>query len=107
MVICEWVFGELVRAFRNKAPQLIPRLDAWIALRPPEVMPDPTPAELQRTLSLINPADAVILAAALLSGADCLVTGNTRDFTPAVAAAGLRILTPAEYVRIVAEGSTE
>ncbi len=105
IVICEWVFVELAHAFRNKAPQLIPRLEAWVALRPPEVMQDPAPAALQRTLSLINPADAVILAAALTSHADCLVTGNTRDFTPAVAAAsGLRILTPTEYVRSIEPG---
>jgi predicted nucleic acid-binding protein len=48
---------------------------------------------------LINATDAPILAAVLASQADCLVTGNTRHFTPEVARrARIRIVSATGYL---------
>ena len=93
------VLDELVRAIRSKRPTLLPLLHTFLASTPPEVCADPAPHEVARARALINPADAAILAAAIQSGADCLVTGNTRHFTSEVVGqAGIAIFTPAEYV---------
>jgi predicted nucleic acid-binding protein len=49
--------------------------------------------------SMINAADAPILAAAVRSSAGCLVSGNTRHFTAEVGRkAGIEILTPTAYI---------
>ncbi|MBI2911701.1 MAG: hypothetical protein HYY05_06125 [Chloroflexi bacterium] len=43
-----------------------------------------------------------ILAAAVASGAGCLVSGNTRHFTPQVSGcAGIDIYTPAAYLALL------
>ncbi|TAK36650.1 MAG: hypothetical protein EPO21_01925 [Chloroflexota bacterium] len=71
----------------------------FLTAAPPEVIPDPNARAVHRLLSVINPTDAPILVAAIESGADCLVTGNSRHFTPAVATSvGFPIFSPAEYV---------
>jgi len=47
----------------------------------------------------INAKDAPILAAAIGSGADCVVSGNTRHFTQdAARCAGIAIYTPAAFL---------
>ena len=98
IVISSQVLEELVGAIRAKKPDLLPLLRVFLTQAPPELWPDPTPQEIERARECINPADAPILAAALRSEADCIVTGNTRHFTPNVARrAGVAIFTPAEY----------
>lgn len=99
IVISRQVLMELVSALRSKLPQALPALQDFLTSAPPEICSDPTPEETQPARSWINTTDAPILAAALKSGADCLVTGNTRHFTPRVAErARIRILAPPEYV---------
>lgn len=98
-VVSQHVLGELVRAINTKQQRLIPLLHMFLAVTPPEVCADPAPHVVARVRPLINPTDALILAAAIESGADCLVTGNTRHFTAEVSeGAGIAILTPAAYV---------
>ena len=102
-MVSQQVLDELVRAISNKQPRRIPTLHAFLAETPPEVCPDPSPHVVARVRPLINAADAPILAAAIESGADCLVTGNTHHFTTEVAErAGIAILTPAAYMRTLA-----
>ena len=99
-VVSQQVLDELVRAISTKQPRRIPTLNAFLAGTPPEVCPDPAPHVVARVRPLINAADASILAAAIESGADCLVTGNTRHFTAEVSErAGIAILTPTNYLR--------
>lgn len=102
-VVSQHVLGELVRAINTKQRRLLPLLHMFLAATPPEVCPDPAPHVVARVRPLINAADALILAAAIESGADCLVTGNTRHFTAEVSEkAGIAILTPAAYVSTLA-----
>ena len=99
IVISRQVLEELVATVRAKKPDVLLQLEAFLTNSPPEICADPTPAEVRAVRQWINPVDAPILAAAIRSRADCLVTGNTRHFTPRVArATKIAILTPAEYV---------
>jgi predicted nucleic acid-binding protein len=96
IVVSRQVLDELVATMRAKRADLLPALERLLVSAPPEVWPSPAPAEVAAAAACVNPTDAPILAAALASGADCLVTGNTRHFTPEVGRrAGIPIVTPA------------
>ena len=99
VVVSRQVVNELVGAIKRKTPSSLARVEVFLASASTEVVPDPTPAEVRAVERCINPKDAPILAAAIKSGADCLVSGNTRHFTQDVAeCAGITIYTPAAYL---------
>jgi putative PIN family toxin of toxin-antitoxin system len=99
IVISRQVLEELVRTVNNKAPRVTSMLHKFLASSPPELTADPSDAHVKRVSAFINTTDAPILAAALASRADCLVTGNSRHFTDEVARrARIAILTPAAYL---------
>jgi predicted nucleic acid-binding protein len=50
--------------------------------------------------ALPDPDDAMFLEAAEAAGADCLVTGNLKHF-PAAACGRIRVLGPAEFLKIL------
>lgn len=107
MVVSDQVLQELTATIQNKAPHLAPLLQSFLAQVPPEIAADPSPAIVQWAGALIDADDAPILAAAMECQADCLVTGNTRHFTDAVAqAAGILILAPAAYLARLTGGAT-
>ncbi len=101
VVISRQVLEELVVTIREKLPRAIPVLERLLTGVPPEVVGNPPLAELARARGVINPADAPILAAAMVARPDVFVTGNTRHFldNPEVArVSGLRIMTPAQFM---------
>jgi predicted nucleic acid-binding protein len=99
IVISTFVLEELTRTIARKRPERRDDLHRLLTLRPPEIWPNPTSNRLIEASTMIHEKDAPVLAAAIMSGADCLVSGNTKHFTPAVATeAGLAIFTPAEYL---------
>jgi len=103
VVVSRQVLSEAADVMRRKQPRLLADLAAFLRDTPPDFAVDPTLEEVQAVAHCINWTDAPILAAAIKSGADCLVSGNTRHFTQAAAAcAGIPILTPAAYVATLA-----
>lgn len=99
IIVSRQVLEELVTTIRTKKPDLLPRLQTLLINAPPEICTDPTPKEVQQVKRWINPADAPILAAAIKTRADCLVTGNTRHFTEQVAkTAKVVIFTPFQFL---------
>jgi putative PIN family toxin of toxin-antitoxin system len=99
IVVSRQVLDEIVVVIERKKPEILPLLRVFLLNAPPEFAPDPTPEEVGRVRHYIHEADAPILAAALKSRADCIVTGNTRHFTPNVATrAGIPIYTPSVYL---------
>jgi uncharacterized protein len=108
VVVSRQVLEELVRTIHQKRPQLIARLYFFLEQAPFEVQPDPAPDEAARWEPVIHPSDASILAAAVAARPDFLITGNRRHFTSEVAAeASLRVISPAEFVEILAGQSAE
>jgi predicted nucleic acid-binding protein len=98
-VVSHQVIEEIVATIRAKRPDLASLLFFLLQNAPFEVQPDAAAASVTACAAYIHAADAPILAATIEAQPDALVTGNTRHFTPAVArAAGLRILTPAQFV---------
>jgi predicted nucleic acid-binding protein len=78
-------------------------LSAFLRRTPPEIVAEPTLDEVRAAERCINAKDAPILAAALKGGASCIVSGNTRHFTPDVAeCAGIAIFAPAAYLATLA-----
>ncbi|MFQ5880444.1 MAG: putative toxin-antitoxin system toxin component, PIN family [Dehalococcoidia bacterium] len=99
VVISRQVLEEVARAIREKAPQALDPLQRLVAAMPPEVVPDPAPAEVAPWAQVTNPADAPILAAAVKAQPNFLVTGDGQFLAPRVAqAAGLRIVPPQQFI---------
>jgi predicted nucleic acid-binding protein len=99
IIISRQVLEELVRTIQLKHPLVLPMLGVFLMTTPPEICDDPSMEQVRTIERCINPTDAPILAAALSSQSDCVVSGNTRHFTPdAARCAGIRILTPAAFL---------
>lgn len=109
LIVSRQVLDECERNLRKKLPTALPVFAELLANVVPEVVPDPPLEESARWTTLIATKDAPILAAAVLSSADRLLTLDANDFTCEVAAqSGLVIQTPGEFVQeirsIVTEG---
>lgn len=102
LVVCTQVLDEAERNLRKKLPRALPNFAAQMARLRLEILPDPSPEQVERWEGIIEAADAPILCVAVASGVDRFITLNTKDFTPDVAAkSGLTIQTPAEFIEDV------
>jgi predicted nucleic acid-binding protein len=99
-VLVRWsdqIEAEFVEVRRQKSEQQGLRAQQVVALVRPAVPDYRTVASARRinALTLPDPDDRHVLAAAIETGADVIVTGNLRDFPPASPAPhGIMILTP-------------
>lgn len=99
LVVSTQVLDEAERNLRKKLPRALPNFAAQLARLRLEILPDPTPEQVEPWKEVIETKDAPILSVAVASGVDRFITLNTKDFTPAVAEqSGLTILTPAQFV---------
>lgn len=100
LVISEQVVAETERAIARKLPQALREVRQAILQSKAAIVPDPPREEVLRHPEWIShPADAPILAAAVLAKVDYLVTLNRKHFIddPQVAMkTGLRIGTPGD-----------
>jgi len=104
LVVSRQVLDETERNLRKKLPAaLLIFAELMVAINP-EVVPDPSPEEVIRWQSVIEPKDAPVLAAAVAAKPDHLLTLDVTDFieaTHVVEKSGLRIETPAEFVQAI------
>jgi len=99
LVVSRQVLDEAERNLRKKLPRALSTFAELLATVQIEIVPDPEPSAWQRWETLIEEKDAPILEAAVIADVDRLLTLNTRDFTPEVAAeSGLAIRTPAQFI---------
>jgi predicted nucleic acid-binding protein len=104
LVVCRQVLDETERNLRKKLPAALPVFAELMMAINPELVPDPGPKEVIRWQALIEPKDAPILAAAVAASPDRFLTLDVKDFvepTHVAEKSGLRIETPAEFVRAV------
>jgi hypothetical protein len=108
IILAEYVRNEVennLLALLATNPQLatdtIDAYDTLLDLLKPEIVPMPTPEEINRARHLIrHQADVPVLVSALKASPDWLLTTNTRHFTPEVAArTGLKIATPHAFLQ--------
>ena len=96
---------EAERNIRRKlAPQVLKRFHRLLEESPLLIVPAPSDEQAARCHSLIDPKDAPILAAALSSKSDFLVTLDRKDFMSEKmrnASFPIKILTPRDLFRAV------
>ncbi len=108
MVVSRQVLDEAERNLRRKLPRGLPILAEMLGHIHLEVVDDPSPHSFTRWLDCIEAKDAPIVEAAVNANIDYLLTLNSHDFTPGVAArSGLTILAPAQFVERIREIVTE
>ncbi len=94
------VLTEADRNIAKKFPTLLDDYRSFIHQTAPTLVEDPTLKEVKQAIPWVGQDDAPILAAALKSQADYLLTWNTRDFmTPRIPKdIPLKIRTPGGFV---------
>ena len=107
VVISQQVLEEVVRTIKEKLPEALATLQRLLVSIPPEITKDPAPEEVARWAKVIHPEDAGILAAAVAAQPNYLITGDRHFFdNPSISdKSGLRIVTPAQFLNCLAEGT--
>ena len=113
MVLAEYVREEVEENLLSRAAEFSPSVadqviddySKLLKLARPEIIPLPLATEVARSRHLIrHAADVPVLISAMQAQPDWLLTHNTQHFTVAVAKrTGLRIATPVEFFRTLAE----
>jgi putative PIN family toxin of toxin-antitoxin system len=103
VVVSQQVLEEVIRTMKEKLPEALPILKKFLVNTPLEIVEDPSPGEISRWAKKIHPDDAAILAAAISAKPDYFVTGDNHFLgNPAlIKEAGLNILAPAHFVRLL------
>src|SRR3972149_3772796 len=106
IVVSQLVVDELIRAINRKLPDALPLLRELLLNTPPEVVPDPTPEEIQTFARGVNRSDAPLLAAAVIAGVDYLVRGDAAILRQARRLeTGVPLATPRELLAHLQPGS--
>ncbi len=101
LVVSEEVLTEVERDLIARLPRAMPEYRRFLAACPMEKIRAPSNDEVAAAAEIIHPKDAPILAAAMASQADYLVTLDRKHFLndPEVARrSGLRIGTPGDFL---------
>ncbi|MCX5867508.1 MAG: PIN domain-containing protein [Proteobacteria bacterium] len=98
--LSEQVLTEADRVFGAKFPTLIAEFRKFLRNLDPVLVDDPTRSEVGSIEGWINADDAPILAAAIKSRADCLVTWDRKHFQSRKVAENVEfpIFTPGEFL---------
>jgi len=102
VVISRQVVVEADRNIEAKMPEIMHEYRAFIALLAPLLVEDPTPKNVKKYSVFIDPDDAPILDAAVLSGVDYLVTCDRKHFLKSGIKIGsrLKILSAGEFLKL-------
>lgn len=107
LIVSRQVIDEVERNLRDKLPEVLPLAAEMLSHAAVEVVANPLPGTFVHWVDHIEEKDAPILEAALQAKVDYLVTLNSRDFTPQVAArTGLQIVSPAELIEAIRSAIT-
>jgi predicted nucleic acid-binding protein len=101
MFVSRQVIVEADRNIEAKLPEMSIEYRAFITVLAPVLVDDPDVKDIKKYSSLINSDDAPILAAAVSSGVNYLVTWDNKHFIKRDIRidSNLKIVTPGEFLR--------
>jgi predicted nucleic acid-binding protein len=102
VIVCPYIRKETERNLALKVPEILPLYHQLTARINWELVQDPSPDEILPLVSIIPAKDAPVLAAAIFSKPDRLVTLDAVHFIRAFSVSeqsGLVICTPGELIR--------
>jgi putative PIN family toxin of toxin-antitoxin system len=105
VIVSRQVIVEADRNIEDKLPEMLSEYREFIKLLAPVLVDDPPRGQIKRFLTVINPDDAPILAAAVNAEADFLITWDRKHFIgknihihP-----DMKIVTPGEFLKYFRE----
>ncbi len=101
IVLSKQVIVEADRNIEAKMPEILYEYRSFIELLAPVLVDDPSPRDIKKYSALIDPDDAPILAAAVSSIADCLVTWDRKHFLKGDlrSITNIKVLSPGEFLK--------
>jgi len=101
VIVSRQVIVEADRNIEEKLPEMLNEYREFIELLAPVFIDDPCQKDVERFLKVINCDDAPILASAVGSGADFLITWDRKHFIGKNihTHSNLKIVTPGEFLK--------
>lgn len=101
VLVSRQVVVEADRNIEEKLPEMLDEYREFIELLAPVLIDDPRQKDIERFLKVINYDDAPILASAVSSGADFLITWDRKHFIGKNLNIhlNLKIVTPGEFLK--------
>lgn len=101
LIVSRQVIVEADRNIEEKLPEMLSEYREFIKLLAPVLVDDPLQNDIVKYLTVINSDDAPILASAVISGSDFLVTWDRRHFIGKNIHihSSLKIVTPGEFLK--------
>lgn len=105
IIVSRQVIVEADRNIEDKLPEMLGEYRKFIELLAPSLVDDPSHGEIKRFLTVINPDDAPILAAAVNADADFLITWDKKHFIGKNIHVhpDMKIVTPGEFLKYFRE----
>lgn len=103
IVVSQLVLQETVFTLKEKVPEAIPALNAFLTGSPPEIVVNPAIGQVKKWADYLQVEDAVIFAAAVSAEPDYFVTGDKHFLLTGAleTKSGLSIVTPARVVKLL------
>ncbi|MEK7238371.1 MAG: PIN domain-containing protein [Nitrospirota bacterium] len=105
VIVSRQVIVEADRNIEEKLPEMLNEYRKFIEILAPALVDDPHQKDIKRFLTVINPDDAPILASAVISDADFLITWDRKHFIGKNIHihSNLKIVTPGEFLKYFRE----
>lgn len=106
VVVSQQVLEEVILTIKEKLPDSLPALRRLLVNTPPEVAADPKLPDIKRWTKILHLGDAAILASAITARPDYFISGDRHfiDNPDIVKEAGLTIVTPAQFLKVMERG---
>lgn len=94
---------EIERNLSKKMPGVLPVYKKYLQVLNLEIIPLPSSKDIKKLIGHVSDKDIPVLASAIISNADFLITGDKKDFVkPKLRGKySFRILSPAEFLDII------
>ena len=105
VIISQQVLEEVIQTINENLPEALPIFRRLLVSFPPEVVKNPSPADIANWAQIIHPEAAAILAAAVAAQPDYFISEDKGFFeNPEIAQkSGIHILTPAHFLVLSSE----